>query len=67
MKNNALIRYFVDCWDELKKVTWPTKTQAVKLATIVLVSVFGSALLLALFDFLFSQGYQFLVQLSQKT
>lgn len=60
---NSLVQYFVDSWSELRKVTWPTKNQAVKLAAIVLTFVFGSALLLALFDFLFSEGHKFLLNL----
>ena len=60
---HSLVQYFFDSWNELRKVTWPTKTQAVKLAAIVLTFVFGSALLLALFDFIFSEGHQFLLNL----
>lgn len=64
MKNNALVRYFIDCWNELKKVTWPTKQQSVKLAGITLVFVFASAVMLAFFDFIFSKGYSFLLSVA---
>ena len=67
MKQNALVTYFVESWSELKKVTWPTKAQAVRLALIVLAAVFGSALALAFFDFLFSRGYQYLISLASTT
>ncbi|HBB02687.1 MAG: hypothetical protein US89_C0005G0100 [Candidatus Peregrinibacteria bacterium GW2011_GWF2_38_29] len=64
IKNNALVNYFKDSWVELRKVTWPTKNKAIKLAMIVLGFCFGAALLFSILDFLFNTGYQYLLKIS---
>ena len=64
MKNNALIQYFKGSVEELRKVTWPTKNQALKLTTIVIGFCIAMAILLGLFDYLFSLGYSYLLNLS---
>jgi preprotein translocase subunit SecE len=61
----ALTHYFTSSWMELKRVTWPTKNQAIQLAAITLSFVFVAAAFLGLLDFIFSQGYQYLLSLAQ--
>lgn len=36
MKNNAVLKYFVGSWAELKRVSWPTRQQIVNHTVIVL-------------------------------
>jgi len=38
MKKNKVIKYFIDSYQELKKVTWPTRKQLVRDTLIVVVS-----------------------------
>jgi preprotein translocase subunit SecE len=52
---NAVIRYFQETADELRKVTWPTREQTIRLSTIVLVSTLATAVFLGTFDFIFHE------------
>jgi len=38
MKNNRLIKYFINSYQELRKVTWPTKKQLIQDTAIVIIS-----------------------------
>jgi len=38
MKNNKIVKYFIDSYRELRKVTWPTKKQLIRDTLIVLIS-----------------------------
>jgi len=51
--NNAIIRYFQETGDELRKVSWPTREQSIRLSIIVLVTTAVSAIVLGLMDELF--------------
>ena len=64
MVKKVLTGYFVDSWHELKKVTWPTKNQAIKLTGIVLGFCLVSALVLGLVDGGFSYLYKLLLSLT---
>lgn len=64
MKGNAVINYVKQSFQELSKVTWPTKNQAVKLTIIVLVFVLISAVVLAAIDYGFSQFFSYLLKLT---
>ncbi|MFC1599820.1 preprotein translocase subunit SecE [Patescibacteria group bacterium] len=64
MAKKALFGYFTDSWQELKKVTWPTKNQAIKLTGIVLGFCFVSAVVLGLVDGIFSYVYKLLLTLA---
>lgn len=64
MEKNTLIQYFVNSWQELRKVTWPTKNQAIKLAAIVLGFCLFMALIIGVIDGLFNYGYRYLLTLS---
>ncbi len=52
---NAIIRYFQDTRDELRKVTWPTRQEVVRLTLIVLGTTLVFAILLGILDLLFRQ------------
>lgn len=62
---NVLINYLQDSTQELKKVTWPTKIQAVKLTLIVLGFCLIVAIVIGFFDLVFNFGYFQLLQLSK--
>lgn len=58
---NAVSNYVKSSLEELSKVTWPTKQQAIKLTIIVFVFVLVFALFLGVFDYLFSQAHTFVI------
>ncbi len=51
--SNPVIRYFQETGDELRKVSWPTREQAIRLSIIVLATTAVSAIFLGLLDELF--------------
>lgn len=60
------MNYFKDSFEEMKKVTWPTNNQALKVTVITVIFTAISTLLLTSFDFTFSKGYDALIELSPK-
>ena len=52
---NRLVRFFRETRTELGKVTWPTREDAIRLTTIVLVVLVISSILLGGLDFLFTR------------
>lgn len=53
--DNAIIRYFQETRDELRKVTWPEQDEIIRLSTIVLVSTIAFAAFLGVLDFIFQR------------
>jgi len=53
--SNKVIRYFQDTRDELRKVTWPSRQDTIRLTLIVLAGTAIFAIFLGLFDLLFQQ------------
>ena len=64
MKENKITNYIKSSLQELTKVTWPTKNQAVKLTVIVLAFCLVFALFIAGIDFLANLGYTELLKLA---
>ncbi len=60
----AVKNYLKNSFEELSKVTWPTKNQAVRLTIIVLVFCFIIGLALMGLDLLFNEGYQYILSLN---
>ena len=52
---NKMIRYFQDTRDELRKVSWPSRQDTIRLTLIVLAGTAIFAIFLGLFDLLFQQ------------
>jgi preprotein translocase subunit SecE len=52
---NAIVRYFRETWFELKKVSWPTRQEALNLTGMVIVVAIFMAIILSLMDWVFSQ------------
>jgi preprotein translocase subunit SecE len=57
LQENAIVQYFRETWYELKKVSWPTRTEAVNLTVIVILATSFLAIVLSLMDYLFSLGF----------
>lgn len=60
-KSNALTRYFVDSFSELRKVTWPTKEQTARLTVVTLVFSLVVALFLGVLDYGLTQGFTWVI------
>ena len=60
----AVKSYLKSSFEELSKVTWPTKKQAVRLTIIVLVFCFIIGVALTGLDLLLNEGYEYLLNLS---
>ena len=65
-KKNPIINYFQESYEELKKVTWPTRNQAIKLTFIVIGFCIVLSLFVGVLDFGFNLGYRSLVDFSTK-
>jgi preprotein translocase subunit SecE len=57
----GVIRYLRETRAELRKVTWPTREEAINLTYIVLGVTLAFALFLGLLDWLFTQIFQFVL------
>ncbi|MBN1661711.1 MAG: preprotein translocase subunit SecE [Anaerolineae bacterium] len=51
---NRIVQYLRDTWFELKKVSWPTRKEAINLTIIVVAVTSFLAIVLGLMDWLFS-------------
>lgn len=58
---NRLVSYVREAHTELTKVTWPTRQQALRLSVAVVIFAIAFALLIAAFDYVFSQVLQKLI------
>ncbi len=63
VKGNPLMNYFKSSVQELRKVTWPTHNQTIKLTFLVLGISLGAAVLIGLVDYGFSLGHRALLDL----
>ncbi len=54
-KPNKIQRWWRETVGELRKVTWPTKEEAIKMTKIVIVVVLATAIFLGVVDFIFSR------------
>jgi preprotein translocase subunit SecE len=57
-KDNALFRYFRETWFELKKVSWPTRSEAINLTLMVIVVTVFLSIVLGLMDWVFSSAFR---------
>jgi len=61
-QSNPISRYFREMRGELRKVTWPTREESWRLTLIVLGVSFLFAIFLWMFDLIFSNSLQFLLE-----
>lgn len=59
---NPVIEFFVSAFDEFKKVTWPTRDQAILLTAVVLGISGVMAVVIGVFDLGLSETYQSLLK-----
>ena len=62
-RSNPVSRYLRETSAELRKVTWPTRQEAIRLTVIVLIVVTFMSALLGVLDFAFSRVIAFIVSL----
>jgi len=58
---NKLTNYIKESIAEMKKVTWPTKKETSNYTILVIGISIGVALFLGLLDYLFTTGFQFII------
>ena len=56
-KENAIVRYIRETWFELRKVSWPTRNEAINLTIVVVVVAVFMAVVLSLMDWSFSSMF----------
>ncbi|MBN2085825.1 MAG: preprotein translocase subunit SecE [Anaerolineales bacterium] len=57
-KQNFIMRFFSETAGELRKVTWPTRDEALRLTAIVMVVLIASALFLGAIDALLTEFFR---------
>ena len=62
-KKKGLKSYFTEIKSELKKVTWPSKSQLINNTLVILVFVAVVAIVLALLDGAFAKLFEFVTKL----
>jgi len=60
-KANPAVEYIQESYLEMKKVTWPTRNQAIRLTLLVLGFCVAAAIVIGAMDAAFSYGHQALI------
>ena len=60
-KQSGITRLYRETVGELRKVTWPTRQEAVNLTGIVLIVTFSMSAFLGIVDYLFSRVFAFIL------
>ncbi len=60
---NAIVRFFRETTGELRKVSWPTRQEALNLTLVVLVVTASTSLLLGALDYLFTRLFRLIISL----
>jgi len=58
---NKITQYIQESIVEMKKVTWPTKKETYRYTLLVIGISLGIALFLGILDYIFTQGFQFVI------
>ncbi len=61
-KENAIIRYLKDTRAEIRKVSWPSREEAMNLTGIVIAVAAFMAALLGLVDYIFTRIFSFIIR-----
>lgn len=64
MKNSTVANFVRTSFEELTKVVWPTKNQAIRLTIIVLIMCSVIAVILGALDYGFNVLYQYVLNLN---
>jgi preprotein translocase subunit SecE len=57
VQNNRAVAYLRETWFELKKVSWPTRSEAINLTVIVVSVTSFLAVVLGVIDWVFSRAF----------
>jgi preprotein translocase subunit SecE len=60
-KQNFIARFFSETVGELRKVSWPTRDEALRLTAIVMVVLIGSSLFLGAIDALLTEFFRLIL------
>lgn len=58
---NKITNYIQESIAEMKKVTWPTKKETYNYTILVVGISLGVAIFLGILDYIFTQGFQFII------
>ncbi len=58
---NKIATYIRESIAEMKKVTWPTKKETYNYTLLVIGISLGVAIFLGVLDYIFAQGFQFII------
>jgi preprotein translocase subunit SecE len=58
---NRIVNYLQETWFELKKVSWPTRSEAINLTLIVVSVTTFLSIVLGLMDWLFSTAFGLII------
>ncbi len=61
-KENAIIRYLKDTRAEIRKVSWPSREEAMNLTGIVIAVAAFMVALLGLVDYIFTRIFSFIIR-----
>lgn len=56
-QENRIVQYLRETWFELRKVSWPTRREAVNLTVIVILATSFLAIILGIMDWVFSSAF----------
>ncbi|MFA6995071.1 MAG: preprotein translocase subunit SecE [Patescibacteria group bacterium] len=59
---NKITNYIQESIAEMKKVTWPTKKETYNYTVLVIGISLGVAIFLGILDYIFTQGFQFIIK-----
>jgi preprotein translocase subunit SecE len=62
LRDNRVVNYFRETFYELKKVSWPTRSEALNLTTMVIVVTLFLSVVLSIMDWLFEQGFSLIIK-----
>lgn len=63
MRDNKVIKYFIDSYQELRKVTWPTRKQLIQDTAIVIISAVVVTAFVGVVDLGLSKLIEYLVSI----
>ncbi len=64
MSHNRIASYFIESYQELTKVIWPTRNKAVNICILVIGFVIVASAFIAGVDFIFNKGYSYLLSIA---
>jgi preprotein translocase subunit SecE len=60
---NAIVRYFRETGGEMRKVSWPTRQEAINLTIVVLIVTGATSIVLGALDYAFTTVFRLIIAL----